>query len=84
MTPPSIRTRIVGHGLVQAAALIGFFWALHAGFTKGLGPIPAIASLLLMHIAYRAGEKVRAYKRWRAEWDALTPSPRSSRWGTGR
>ena len=73
MNPPSILTQLIGHGLVQVAAFLGFLWGLYAGFIGGAGPVPALAFLLLGHFAYRAGEKVRIYKQWKAEWDALAP-----------
>lgn len=79
MNPPGIGTRIVGHGLVQAASLGGFLWGLYAGFNNGVGPVPALLCLLAMHIAHQAGEKVRAYRFWKMEWDALAPSQRIQR-----
>ena len=73
MNPPSIMTALIGHGIVQVAAFLGFLWGCYAGFTQAVGPIPALAFLVLGHFAYRAGEKVRSYKQWKAEWDSLAP-----------
>lgn len=73
MTPPSVATRFLGHGLVQVGSVLGFLWGLYAGFSQGAGPIPALACLILAHFAYRSGEKVRTYKQWKAEWDSLAP-----------
>lgn len=73
MNPPTIMTALIGHGIVQVAAFVGFLWSCYAGFTQDVGPILALAFLVLMHFAYRAGEKVRSYKQWKAEWDSLVP-----------
>jgi hypothetical protein len=86
MTPPSTRTRVIGHPIVAGTMLLAGTLAGIAGWCSGEdgGHNFAILMLFPMAAVMKGAERVSAYKRWKAEWDGMSepdskPRPRGLR-----
>lgn len=80
MTPPPLKTRLLGHPLVAlTVTLMGMFLLYGCWQAGASGLLPGIAVLAIMAAATRAADQVNAYRSWKRAWDNMADRA-PSRW----
>jgi len=75
MNPPSARTQLLGNRFVAPLIMAGCAYTVYRWWEEGGHGILGILAIALLIACAKAMTSVASYRRWRADWEGMSPNP---------